>query len=162
MNATKNKYQITEEALKEKGEIFLNPPVGFIGRKGFQKFINEFPKVKKELTKVEYDKILANMVAFFGTVPTVPNVLKGIKEPDKVSFDGGFDKISQVLSDMGKEHGNERWFKASRCFEQGGAVVSEITNIIVAYLTEENDKTGELPRLFTIVMGIMTDGFALL
>jgi hypothetical protein len=102
INATKDKYQIAKEALAKKGEMFLNPPVSFVWKKGFLKFIHELPKLKSELTKEDYDKILANMVTFFGTVPTVPNALRGIKEPDEVRFGGGFDKMSRVLNDMGR------------------------------------------------------------
>lgn len=162
MNASKNKYQITKEALAKKGEMFLNPPVGFVGRKGFQKFINEFPKLKNELTKEDYDKILINMVTFFGTVPTVPNALRGIKEPDEVSFNGGFDKMSRVLKDLGKEYGNQTWVEASNRFDEGAVIISEITNVIVDYLIEKSDKTDQLPSLFTKVMDIMTDGLILL
>lgn len=162
MNATKNKYQIAKEALAKKGEMFLNPPVSFVGRKGFEKFIYELPKLKCELTKAEYDKILANMVMFFGTVPTVPNALRGINEPDEVDFGGGFDKMSRVLNDMGREYENEAWHEVSGRFDEGAVTISEITNVIVAYLIGENDKTDELPSLFTKVMEIMTDGFVLL
>ena len=88
MNTTKNKYQIAKEALDKKGEVFLNPPVGFVGRKGFEKFIQKLPMLKSELKKEDYNKILSNMVAFFGTVPTVPNALRGFKEPDEMSFGG--------------------------------------------------------------------------
>jgi len=159
MNATKDKYRIAKEALAKKGEMFLNPPVSFTGRKGFQTFINELPTLKSELTKKDYDKILANMVTFFGTVPTVPNALRGIEAPDEVNFGGGFDKMSRVLNDMGREYKNEMWFEASGRFQEGAAIISEITNVIVEYLTEKNDKTNELPGLFTKVMEIMTDGF---
>ena len=162
MNTTKNKYQIAKEALAKKGEMFLNPPVSFVGRKGFQKFINELPKLKSELAKEDYDKILTNMVTFFGTVPTIPNALKGIKEPDEVKFGGGFDKMSRVLNDLGNEFGNKAWLEASGRFEEGTVIISEITNVIVAYLTGENDKTEELPEFFANVMEIMTDGFVLL
>lgn len=72
MNSKKNKYQIAKEALAIKSEMFLNPPMSFVGRKEFQKFIHELPKLKSELMKADYDKILANMVMFFSTVPTVP------------------------------------------------------------------------------------------
>lgn len=162
MNSTKNKYQIAKEALAKKGEMFLNPPVSFVGRKGFQKLIQELPKLKSMLAKVDYDKLLANMVMFFGTVPTVPNALRGIKEPDEVRFGGGFDKMSRVLNDMGREYGNEVWLEASNRFAEGAVIISEITNVIVAYLTGENDKTDKLPELFTKIMEIMTDGFILL
>jgi len=162
MNAGKNKRQIAREALAKKGEIFLNPPVSFVGRKGFDKFIRELPELKCELAKEDYDKILANMVTFFGTIPTVPNALRGIKEPDEVSFCGGFDKMSRVLDEMGREYENEEWLAASGRFEEGAAIISEIAEIIVAYLTHENDGTDELPGLFTEVMDIMTNAFVLL
>nr|WP_245535501.1 BtrH N-terminal domain-containing protein [Sphaerochaeta pleomorpha] len=162
MKATKNKYQIAKEALAKKSELFLNSPVSFLGRKGFQKFIHELPKLKSELTKDDYDKILANMVTFFGTVPTVPNALKGSKELDEVSFCGGFDKMSRILNDTGREYENEAWLEASCRFEEGAIIISKITNIIVTYLTGENDKTDELPGMFTEVMDILTDGFVLL
>lgn len=162
MNTTKNKYQIAKEALAKKGEMFLNPLVSFVGRKGFEKFIYELPKLKNDLTKGDYDKILANMVTFFGTVPTVPNALRGINEPDQVNFCGGFDKMSRVLIDIGREYTNEAWIEAAGRFEEGAVIISEITDIIVTYLTSQNDKTDELPGLFTKVMEIMTDGFVLL
>lgn len=162
MNSTKKKYQIAKEALAKKSEMFLNQPVSFVGRKGFEKFIRELPKLKSELAKADYDKVLANMVMFFGTVPTIPNALRGINEPDEVNFGGGFDKMSRVLHDMGRECGNETWLEVSGRFEEGIVIISKITNVIVAYLTGENDKTDELPGLFTSLMGIMTDGFVLL
>lgn len=162
MNSTKNKYQIAKEALAKKREMFLNPSVGFVGRKGLQKFIYELPQLKSELTKEDYDRILVNMLTFFGTVPTVPNALRGINEPDKVSFGGGFDKMSRVLNDLGREYGNKAWLEAAGRFDEGAVTISEITNIIVAYLTEKNDKTDKLQGLFTKVMEIMTDGFVLL
>jgi hypothetical protein len=162
MSTVKNKYQIAKEALTKKSDMFLNPPVNFLGRKGFEKFIQELSKLKNELAKADYDKILTNMVMFFGTVPTVPNALRGIKEPDEVDFCGGFDKMSRVLNDMGKEYENETWLKASERFEEGAIIISEITNIIVNYLTGGNDITDELPGLFTKIANIMTDGFVLL
>lgn len=162
MKVTKNKYQIAKEALTKKGEMFLNPPVSFVGKKGFEKFIYELPKLKNELAKEDYDKILSNMVTFFGTVPTIPNALNGIKEPDNVKFGGGFDKMSRVLNDIGREYENDAWLEASSRFEAGAAIISKITNDIVAYLTGKKDKTDELPGLFTKVMEIMTDGFVLM
>lgn len=162
MNTTKSKYQIAKEALTKKGEWFMNPPVGFVGRKGFEKFIHELPKLKSELTKEDYDRVLINLVTFFGTVPTVPNAVRGIKEPDVVSFGGGFDKMSRILLTMGKEYGNEVWIKTSERFTEGATIISNITKVIVAYLTGKNDRTDDLPGLFTSVMDIMTDGFVIL
>ncbi|GLB28576.1 hypothetical protein LAD12857_04990 [Lacrimispora amygdalina] len=160
--AAKTKYQIAKEALEKKAKMFLYPQVGFTGRKGFQKFIQELPKLKSELTKEDYDNILSNLVMFFGAVPTVPNALRGIRKPDEVNFNGGFDKMCRVLNEIGKEFGNDTWLKVSIIFQQGAEIISEIKDVIVAYLTGEKDRTDELTELFTKIMEIMTEGFILL
>lgn len=162
MNTVKDKYQIAKEALAKKRELFFNSPVSFAGRKGFEKFIKELPKLKYELTKEEYNKILKNMVTFFGTVPAVPNALRGISEPDKINYYGGFDKMSRILEDIGREYDNKNWIDASKYFAEGAIIISEIKEVIVAYLIGEHDKTDELPKLFSKVMEIMSDGFLLL
>jgi hypothetical protein len=162
MNSPRNKYEIAKEALVKKSEIFLNPPVSFVGRRGFEKLIQDLPQLKNEMIKADYDKILENMVIFFGTVPTIPNALRGIKEPDTVSFYGGFDKMGRVLDEIGKEFGNVIWLEASGIFKQGAEMISEITDIVVAYLIGEKDRTDELPVMFSKVLDIMTDGFVLL
>ncbi len=161
MNATKNKYEIAKEAFAKKRELFFNPPVGFVGRKGFQKFILELPKLKDTLTKEDYDKVLINMVTFFGTVPTVPNALRGIREPDEVSFQGGFDKMSRVLADLGREYENNAWLEASGRLQEGAAIISEITELIVTGLTGGEDRTNDLPGLFHETMEILSEGLAL-
>lgn len=73
MNEERNKIKIAKEALSIKKSSFLNPKAGFLGYKGFQKVINELPTLKDDIGKEEYDKILINMVMFFGEVPTIPN-----------------------------------------------------------------------------------------
>ena len=162
MSAEKNKYQIAKEAFAKRGEQFLNPPVGFVGRKGFEKLISDLPRLKEELAKDDYDKLFSNLVTFFGTVPTLPNKLRGIQEPDAVDFFGGFDKMSRVLSDLGCEFRDEAMLKASARFREGTGIISEITNVIVNYLVIESDRMNELPKLFTKIMDVMTDGFVIL
>ncbi len=159
MNSTKDKFQIAKEALTQKADLFLNPPVGFVGQKGFQKFIDELPLWRNELSKADYDKLFTNMVTFFGTVPTVPNALLGIAEPDEISYYGGFDKMSRVLADLGNEQGNKELIKASVCFEKGAYVISKIKDIVVSYLIGNNDEMDKLPELFGEVLKIMQEGF---
>ena len=126
--------------------MYFNPPVSFVGRKGFEKFIHDLPKWEYELTKEEYDKVLINIVMLLGSVPTVPNVLRGISEPDKINYCGGFDKMSWILEEIGKEYDNKNWLKASERFEEGAVAISEIKDVIVAYLMGEHDKAVELPK----------------
>lgn len=162
MNSRKSKYDIAKEALGIKRELFLNPSVGFLGYRGFCKFIAELPDWKMELSKEDYNKILANMVEFFGTVPTVPNALRGIDRPDEVEFCGGFDKVSKVLEMLGREYEDEKMVEAAHVFAKGADVISGIKDVIVDYLVGKEDKTDELPGLFETIADIMKQGFLIL
>lgn len=162
MHSIRNKYEIAREALSKKCDLFLNPPVGFIGYHGLTKFIKDLPNWKAELSKEDYDKILFHMVQFFGTVPTVPNALQGIDEDDDVKFGGGFDKISVVLAELGEEYQDKKMINASSTFEEGAIIISKIKDIIVEYLTSQGDRTNEFPILFTDIQQIMKRGFEIL
>jgi len=159
MMEEKSKVQIGREALSLKKELFLNPPTGFLGYKGFEKFIKELPGWKKELGKEAYDKILMNMVEFFGTVPTLPNAIKGIDEPDFVEFKGGFDKMSKMLEFMGEERKEAHWLKAAGAFNKGANNIEEISKIIIDYLAGKADHTDLLPNIFTEVLASMIEGY---
>lgn len=159
MTEARNKTQIAKEALSRKKALFLNPPTGFLGYKGFEKFICELPRWKDEIGKEEYVKILTNMVEFFGTVPTVPNAIKRIDEPDFIEFKGGFDKMSRMLRYMGEETKNDYWIKSAVFFDEGAAAVKRISDIIINYLTDKKDNTDLLPKLFAEVLEKMIDGY---
>lgn len=162
MNSSKNKYQIAQEALAIKRDMFLNPPKGFLGYKGFEKFIKELPQWKYELGKDDYDKILANMVMFFGTVPTIPNAIKGIEEPDSVEFKGGFDKMSKMLKCIGTEYKNDCWVQVAEVFEESSIIIEKISNIIIDYLSNKVDETEKLPLLFSEILKQIKAGYLML
>lgn len=162
MNTQKSKYEIAKEALAKKKVLYLNPPVGFIGHCGFEKFIKDLPNWKNDLSKEEYDKILFNMVQFFGTVPTIPNALKGIDEPDEIGFGGGFDKAAVVLLSLGKEYNDTSMIEASNIFDSVVPIITQIKEIIVDYLTNKIDATDKLPMLFTQVADAMKHGLEVL
>ena len=162
MHSEKNQYQIAKEAFAKTSNGFLHPPVGFVGYRGFEKFIMDLPNWKKDLSKEDYDRQLAHMVEFYGTVPTVPNALCGIQEPDALPFYGSFDKMECVLNMLGEEYGDQKMTEAAHIFGKGAACISEIKDIIVDYLTGVNDRTDEFPRLYTEIKNILTDGFSCL
>ena len=136
--------------------------MGFLGYRGFEKFINELPNWKKEMSKEDYDKILYNMVQFFGTVPTIPNALRGIDEADSVEFCGGFDKVSVVLSELGKKYSDRSMTTAAEIFGNTAPVITQIKEVIVDYLSGKSNETDQLPVLFTTVAYNMKNGFELL
>ena len=162
MHTNKRKYEIAKEALARKKELFLHPPVGFIGCRGFEKLIKELPRWKTELSREEYDRQLYQMVQFFGTVPTVPNALRGIGEPDSIAFGGGFDKAAVVLESIGKEYHDEAMLAASGIFGRAVPVIGEVKETIVDYLTGGKDETEQLPVLFSRIADIMRAGFEVL
>ena len=155
----RDKIEIAKNALARKKDLFLYPKAGFLGFKGFLKFINELPNWKKELTKVEYDKILTNMVEFFGTVPTIPNAVKGIEKPDFIEFKGGFDKMSRMLRFLGDETKEDYWERSAAFFDEGAEVIEKISHIIIEYLSNKEDNRDMLPELFTEILEKMTGGF---
>ena len=162
MDAKKGIYEIAKEAFAKKKELYLNPPVGFVGCRGYEKFIKDLPNWKSELSKEEYDKILLNMVQFLGTVPTIPNALRGIEEPDEMEFCGGFDKAAVVLSYLGREYHDTAMIKASDIFIGAASVITQIKEVIVDELTRRSDNTDRLPSLFQQVANIMKSGFEVL
>ena len=159
MHTSKSKYEIAKEAFALKKRQFLQPQVGFIGCLGFEKFIKELPEWKNDLSREDYNKQLYQMAQFFGTVPTIPNALRGINEPDNIKFGGGFDKASIVLESLGKEYHDEAMLKASKIFSQAIPIIGSIKEIIVDYLIGRNDETENLPMLFSKVLEIMKLGF---
>lgn len=162
MNSSKNKYQIAQEALAIKRDMFLNPSTVFLGYKGFEKFIKELPQWKHELEKDDYDRILANMVMLFGTVPTIPNAIKGIEEPDSVEFKGGFDKMSKMLKCIGTEYKNDCWVQVAEIFEESSIIIEKISNIIIDYLSNKVDETEKLSLLFSEILKQMKAGYLML
>lgn len=159
MHTNKGKYEIAKEAFTKKKELYLNPPVGFLGYRGFEKFIKDLSNWKTELSKEDYDKILFNMVQFFGTVPTIPNALRGIDEADTIEFGGGFDKVAVVLSSLGKKYNDTSMTKAAEIFDSAAPIITQIKETVVDYLTNKCDGTDELPALFTQVAHTMKFGF---
>lgn len=85
---------------------------------------------KEALAKEDYDKILFNMVQFLGTVPTVPNALRGIDEDDSVEFGGGFDKAAVVLSALGKEYDDKGMIEAATIFAGATVVITCISSSV--------------------------------
>ena len=155
----RDKIQIAKDALIKQKNSLLNPSKNFCGYKGFEKFISEFPRWRSEIGKEEYDKILIHMVQFFGTVPTIPNAIKGIDEPDLVEFKGGFDKMSRLLKYLGDETKDDYWTKSAVFFDEGAAVIKRISDVIVDYLSNREDNTDKLPELFEQVLEKMIEGY---
>lgn len=151
---------IVEKSLNYKKELFLNPPVGFIGYKGFEKFVNELPKLPELIGINETKKILSNMVQFLATVPTMPNRLLGINKPDHCDWFGGFDRIERVLMFAGEKYGKSDYIEAALLFSKGKAVVSKLKDQILDYVVDGKNCMNDIANSFIEMKDIMISGFA--
>lgn len=162
MGSTKDKYQIAKEAIMKRKEQFLNPPVRFIGYKGFDKFIKELPLWKNEMSKEDCNNLLTDIVMFMGIVPQLPNALSGINKKDEHKYGSGFDKMSVVLKMLGQEYKDTKMIKASDILNKGADISNEIKETIVNYLTDKKDETDKLPELFKKLLDAQIRGYDIL
>lgn len=131
--------QIALEGLEKKAQNALKPAVGFAGISGIRKAAQEIDHWEKELTKEQYQASLKTMLQFSGTVPSLPNRLYGIEEPDNIRFDGCREKIGNLLLELGDEYSAENWKEAGRQFHESGEIIQKIMDHIADYLIERSE-----------------------
>lgn len=134
MDNPNSKEYIFKTSLEYKANLFTNPPTSFLGVNGLKKFAKELPNWEQELGKQETVKILRNMVEFFGSVPTIPNRLKGNNEEDKISFMCSRDRMSKVLVEIGSEYKNKNIIHAGKIFLESGKLFQILCNIFIDYI----------------------------
>lgn len=139
MDRPNDKKYIFKMAIEQKARLFTEPPTSFLGVNGLKKLSEDLLNWEQELGKEETDKILKNMVEFFGTVPTIPNRLKGIREKDDVVFMCSRDKMCKVLTELGNEYKSENIIEAGNLFLESGAKFELLSNIFVDYILNIRD-----------------------
>lgn len=147
MDEPKNPKYILKTAMEYKADLFINPPTGFLGINGMKKMAKELPGWEKELGKEETDKILRNMVQFFGSVPTIPNRLNGVAKKDEVVFQCSRDKMCRVLTESGMQYQNTNLVDGGRLFGESGKLFEKLSDVLVDYIlnTKSNLKSaGEM------------------
>lgn len=133
------KKEIFIKSLKTKSEQFLNPQTSFLGVNGIRKLAEEIIKWENLLGKEDTKKILKNFVEFCGTVPTTPNILKGIDKKDDVIFACSRDKMSNVLIEIGNEYDNTNIKNAGDLFAESGKYFEKLCDIFIDYLLDKRN-----------------------
>lgn len=134
-----SKKEIFIKSMKIKSEQFLNPQTNFLGVSGIRKLAQEIVKWEDTLGKKETKKILENFVEFCGTVPTIPNRLKGINKKDDIVFACSRDKMSKVLIEFGNEYKNDNIKKAGELFKESGNNFEKLCNVFIDYLLNDTN-----------------------
>lgn len=138
MDEPNSKKKIFKESMEIKANMFLNSPTKFLGINGVKKLAKEIINWENELGKIETNKILRNIVEFCGSVPTIPNRLKGINEKDEVVFMCSRDKMSNVLIELGKEYQNNDLINAGELFKESGKQFEKLCDIFIDYILDTN------------------------
>lgn len=103
---------IREIAIKgfyKKANQMLNPKVGFCGIPGMRKLSKEILNWKEELTALEYETALRNIVMCTGTVPILPNRLLMIEEKDEIEHQAARREYGVLLMKLGEKYGFQKW-----------------------------------------------------
>ncbi|MEM1486175.1 DUF4872 domain-containing protein [Oscillospiraceae bacterium PP1C4] len=124
-----NIKDIIQTGLRKTSTLFLNPPVGFMGIKGFEHFIKEFPLWKTMYDKDTLKNIYMHFITFTGSVLPEPpaqfdNHASGIKNPHR----GARDSLSAALLKYRDTFGDESWERYAKSFEQSGEVIEQVVN----------------------------------
>lgn len=67
--------------------------------------------------------------------------------------------MSRMLGYLGDETKDDHWTKSAVFFDEGGAVIKRISDVIIEYLSDKRDNTDLLPKLFAEVLDKMIDGY---
>lgn len=156
------KKHIIKTALGYKANLFISPPMGFLGINGMRKLARELPRWEKEIGKEETVKIIRNMVYFSGSVPTTPNKLLGIQENDAVVFMCSRDKMGKLLKDIGAEYDSEPLGRAGGLFCESGQEFEKLCGVFIDYILGNRDYSPEAGSILLRIADLEYNAFKLI
>jgi hypothetical protein len=143
-----NKYELADICFRNKARRQLCKKPDFIGVNAYTQIANEFPTWEKKYAKDEYKRLLSSLTESFGMVPKLPNQLLGDKANEDISYQGNYNRLSDILLQLGVEYNREDWVQAARNFLLCGSKIEDITNRIIRYCLEEDECLAEIPLIF--------------
>lgn len=143
-----NKYELADICFRNKAMRQLCKKPNFIGVNAYTRIANEFPTWEKKYTREEYKRLLASLTEYFGMVPKLPNQLLGIDAKEDISYQGNYNRLSNILLQLGVEYNREDWVQAARNFSLCGSKIEDITNRIVRFCLEDEECLAEIPLIF--------------
>ncbi len=132
--------EIAWNALREKAGLFLHPPISSLGYRGFCRLAAEFPRWREEFSPDDYRKCLMHIAMFTGTVPVLPNRLAGIDAPDEVPHMASRERLSEVLTVLGKEFDRPAMIRSGGILLESGRRIEAFAGIVTDSLAGEGDR----------------------
>lgn len=120
---------IAQKGIGKNAELYLSSPLSFMGQRGLDRFIGEFPKWVDMFTDEELQKIYSHFIEYTGSVlPELPYEVSGqqsgIFNPHRASR----DKFAHALVKYADTFGTEVWEEAAGYFQKSGKIIEEIVD----------------------------------
>ena len=119
--------QIIEKGMATTAEMYLHSALSFVGQKGLDKFMKEFPKWKDVFAQEALCKIYLHFIEYTGSVlPELPYEISGSRSGIINPHRASRDKLAQALLKYQGSFGVPGWEDAAYCFECSGQIIQTI------------------------------------
>lgn len=122
--------RIVQKGIGKNAEAYLSSPLSFMGRRGLNRFIAEFPKWADNMfTEEELKRIYLHFIEYTGSVlPELPYEISGQKSGIFNPHRASRDKFAQALVKCKDSFGTGGWEEAAVHFQKSGKIIGEIVN----------------------------------
>lgn len=152
--------EILDKGLRKRAEMVLNPPVGFMGISGMERFGKDFPRWAEELTPAGFEESLRHLATFTcSVIPMLPQSLLpfplGTPDPHQACR----DRFATLLAGFGEEYHQPGWVQAARCFKESGAGIQEITETAAGILLGKKIDPQTMTKLMEQIAAQEEEGY---
>jgi hypothetical protein len=119
--------QIVQKGMAKNAEMYLHSTLSFVGQRGLDKFMKEFPKWKDVFAQEALRKIYLHFIEYTGSVlPELPYEISGSQSGITNPHQASRDKLAQALIKYQDSFGVPEWEDAAYWFESSGQIIQTI------------------------------------
>lgn len=119
--------RILQKGMAKNAEIYLHSTLSFVGQRGLDKFIEEFPRWKDTFSQETLRKIYLHFIEYTGSVlPELPYEINGCQSGITNPHRASRDKFAQALIKYKDFFGAAGWETAAYWFETSGEIIEAL------------------------------------
>ena len=119
--------RIVQKGMAKNAEMYLHSTLSFVGQRGLDKFMKEFPKWKDVFAQETLRKIYLHFIEYTGSVlPELPYEISGSQSGITNPHQASRDKLAQALIKYQDSFGVPEWEDAAYWFESSGQMIQTI------------------------------------
>ena len=155
---------IVQQGMGKTASLYLNSPLGFMGKRGIDRFIREFPTWKNVFSVDDLNKIYLHFIEYTGSIlPELPSEISnsnsGIVNPHQASR----DQLATALLKYKSSLGIPAWEEAANCFKTSGAIIEKIVRGFIDDIHHQSFiESDKYISLFEKLKGIESRAFKIL